>query len=489
MTCIRWFRIFLKNTLRMFSDGNFENSVNSEALETLRWVLREAESGFFIFIADSPELQREVALQLQAQDAAVFDYAATNERAYSYGVIEQWAKGYPDKNAYVVVNLHLALGRQEDIYNLNMSRDMLAGHKKIWIFGMTRETDDRLARGALDFYSFVRIRELFVGEKQESQTRPIEVISSYSDFTSAQQAEELIRAYRDMESEYMQIEVSENTPRERLLSAATTLMNLAGAYRFIAKYDKTLDILKKVLEICEKVLSTDHPDIATTYNNIAMVYRSQGDYDAALKMYEKALEIYEKMLSKDHPNTATTYNNIATIYDDQGDYGTALKMYAKVLEICEKVLGTDNLDTATTYNNVAMVYYNQENYDAALKMYAKALEIRERVLGKEHLNTAITYNDIAMVYYSQGDYDVALKLYKKALEIFEKVLGREHPNTATIYNNIAGVYNSQGDYNTAFELYKKALDIYEKVLGKEHPHTLLVRKNINDILERQKKLT
>ncbi len=60
-------------------------------------------------------------------------------------------------------------------------------------------------------------------------------------------------------------------------------------------------LYRRALEIYEKSLGKDHPDVAKSLNNLALLYYAQGKYDEAEPMYRRALEIYEKSLGKDHP--------------------------------------------------------------------------------------------------------------------------------------------------------------------------------------------
>ena len=43
----------------------------------------------------------------------------------------------------------------------------------------------------------------------------------------------------------------------------------------------------------------------------------QGKYDEAQPLYRKAIEIGEKTLGKDHPDVATRYNNLADLLQEQ----------------------------------------------------------------------------------------------------------------------------------------------------------------------------
>ena len=269
-------------------------------------------------------------------------------------------------------------------------------------------------------------------------------------------------------------------PHDTEDAALATEYNNIGLFidGFFADSDLALEYYGKALAICEKVLSTEHPDTATSYNNIGSVYDDMGDYDKALEYYGKDLAICEKVLGTKHPSTATSYNNIGGVYYHMGDYAKALEYYGKALAICEKVLGTGHPDTAASYHNIGSVYYNMGDYNKALEYLGKALAIKEKVLGTEHPHTATSYNTIGTVYYNMGDYDKALEYLGKALAIREKVLGTEHPDTATSYNNIGLVYDNMGDYDKALEYLGKDLAINEKVLGTEHPDTAQSYNNI-----------
>ena len=262
---------------------------------------------------------------------------------------------------------------------------------------------------------------------------------------------------------------------------ANSYNNIGSVYSDMGDYPKALDFYTKALNIREKVLGKDHPTTAISYNNIGSVYSNMSNYPKALEFFTKALNIKEKVLGKEHPSTALSYNNIGSVYSDMGDYPKALEFYTKALNIREKVLGKDHPDTATSYYVIGGIYKNIGNYPKALEFHTKALNIREKVLGKDHPDTANSYNDIGLVYSNMGNYSKALEFYTKALNIYEKVLGKNHPYTATSYNSIGLVYGGMGDYAKALEFHTKALDIQEKVLGKDHPKTAISYNNIGSV--------
>ena len=155
---------------------------------------------------------------------------------------------------------------------------------------MTQEADDRLARRALDFYSFVRVKASFK-EAPYSQAKSIQPRSFYNSFTSHSEAQIFLQAYADMENKYMELTVAKGAPRQELLSASLTLIHIASAYSYIANYAQALKCCQKALDIREEILGKGHPDTADAYHKIAMIYEDLGDRRKALEWIGKSFRI------------------------------------------------------------------------------------------------------------------------------------------------------------------------------------------------------
>lgn len=250
-----------------------------------------------------------------------------------------------------------------------------------------------------------------------------------------------------------------------------SLSNLAYLYRVQGDYKQAEPLYKRALEIYEKALGNKHPDTATAVNDLARLYEAQGRYNHAEPLYKRAFKIRAETLGVKHPTTAISLGNLAYLYRKQGQYEQAEYMAKGALEIQEKALGIQHPQTANSMSTLAKIYQSQGYDEQAEPLFKCALEIYVSALGLEHPYTGISLNNIAGLYKSQGHYDQAEPLYKRALEIYEKTLGLEHPSFASSLNDLAGLYQLRGCYDQAEPLYKRALDIYEKVLGGEHPDT------------------
>ncbi|CAF1490743.1 unnamed protein product [Adineta steineri] len=253
---------------------------------------------------------------------------------------------------------------------------------------------------------------------------------------------------------------------------------LGGVHLNQGDYEKAICYFEQGLEIGQKTLSSNHPDLASSYGNIGSVYTKMGKYSKALSFHEKALEICQKILPSNYHVLTTSYNNIAGVYTKMGEYPKALSFYEKDLEICQKILPSNHPDLATSYNNIADVYYNMGEHSKAFLFHKKTLEIQQKSLPPNHPDLAASYNNIAGVCDKMGESSKALPFHEKALEIFEKTLPSNHPSLATSYNNIGLMYSNMGEYSKALSSHEKALAIRKRTLSSNHPDLVISYNNI-----------
>jgi CHAT domain-containing protein/Tfp pilus assembly protein PilF len=261
------------------------------------------------------------------------------------------------------------------------------------------------------------------------------------------------------------------TDTDRALHDARKLLEEALKLQSASKLGEALPLAERALEIRERLLGTEHRDIADTINSLASIYTARGEYVKAEPLHRRALALREEALGKDHQDTATSLNNLAYLYVLQGKPREAEPLYKRALAIYEKALGKDHLYIATSVNNLGTVYWAQGKYEEAAPFLKQSLAINEKALGKDHPTTAISLNNLAELYRRQGKYVEAEPLYKRALDIREKTLDKDHPDIANNLNTLAALYRAQGRGREAEPLYKRALDIREKALGKDHPST------------------
>jgi len=269
---------------------------------------------------------------------------------------------------------------------------------------------------------------------------------------------------------------------------SATLLNGAGCYlRTRVRFEEAGIFLERALDIREKILDGNHPDIAKSLNSTAGLYVDQGKYAEAEPLYRQSLDIREKVLEQDHPDVATSLNDFAILLREQGKNDEAESLYERALEIFEKALESNHPDVASCLNNLGDLYCDEEKYDEAEPLLKRALGIFENVLEPNHPDVAICLNNLAHLYKKQGKYAEAKTLYSRSLGISEKVLGPYHPDVARCLSNLGGLYSDEGKYDDAEPLYKRALNIRENLKEPEHQDLAIALNNLANVYLNQRK--
>jgi tetratricopeptide (TPR) repeat protein len=274
------------------------------------------------------------------------------------------------------------------------------------------------------------------------------------------------------------LSVSEKVLGSEHSDVAISLNNLAGLYQAQGKYNQAEPLLIRSLRIREKILGLDHLDTAIALSNLAGLYKVQGKYDQAEPLFIHALRVLEKALGSEHSDVATSLNNLAGLYQAQGKYDQAEPLLIHSLRIREQRLDREHPDLAQSLNNLAELYRCQGKHEKAEPLYNRSLMIWEKVLGKEHPSTATSLNNLALLYFELGKYEKAEPLLTRALTIRKKVLGSEHPEVAHSLHNLAALYSVQRKYEKAGSLFTDALLIFEQKLGLNHPSTVTARESL-----------
>lgn len=219
---------------------------------------------------------------------------------------------------------------------------------------------------------------------------------------------------------------------------------------------------QQALEISEKTLSDDHPNLARIRNSLGAALEHQGEYESALLKHQHALEIWERALGPDHPSTSYSLNSLGATSYSLGDYTNAHLYFRRALEVQKKTLGPDHPDLAHTLNNLGVTLGRQGDYESARIHHQRAMTIWKTAMGPDHPDLAYALNNLGRVYSSQGDYESARNHYLQALEIRERALGPDHPQIATTLNNLGLLLKREGNHEEARAYIQRALEIWEK---------------------------
>ncbi|CAF2742920.1 unnamed protein product [Rotaria sp. Silwood2] len=78
----------------------------------------------------------------------------------------------------------------------------------------------------------------------------------------------------------------------------------------MGEYWRALSFHEKALDIRQKTLHSNRPDIVTSYNNIGLTYSNMDEYLKALSFCERAVALGQRSLSPNDPNLQAFRNNL-----------------------------------------------------------------------------------------------------------------------------------------------------------------------------------
>jgi len=161
----------------------------------------------------------------------------------------------------------------------------------------------------------------------------------------------------------------------------------------------------------------------------------------------RGLEIRERLLGPEHPNVAADVAALAAILDGQGKRDEAEGLIRRSLAVFERVYGPEHYEVAINLNNLAALRQGKGDDREAEQFYRRALAIKEKLLGADHPDVAMTLNNLAVLGKAQARYAEAEPLYQRALAIFETALGQSHPKTVACGENYRALLREMSSGN------------------------------------------
>ena len=238
--------------------------------------------------------------------------------------------------------------------------------------------------------------------------------------------------------------------------------NLAGGYRYAAKFDLALPLFEEMLERRKARLGPDHPDTLESMHNLALGYREAEKFDLALPLFEETVQRRKAQLGPDDPNTLNSMNKLADAYRAAGKLEMALPLLEETLKRRKASLGPNHIDTLESMNDLALCYWSVGKLDLALPLSEETLELLKTKLGPDHPHTVRAMNNLALVYHDAGKLDLAVPLLEETVKRTKAKLSPDHPDTLLYICNLGRFYIQAGQTAKAEPLLRECLAGREK---------------------------
>ena len=208
----------------------------------------------------------------------------------------------------------------------------------------------------------------------------------------------------------------------RLQEAIPILNELIGYCRETSQVEKSYEYADLVLKIMDSLGLRDSIPYATTLLNIANAYRAGGRLEDSLQCYKYVEGIYAKRLKPDDMLVASLYNNISLLYQEMQQFPKAKAALLNALTIVEKREDAV-FEVAVTYANLATTCLSIGQEDEAEKYFTEAIRLfEEHDILDTHYCAALSA--LGTYHYRKGNFREALQAFTKAMKGIEAHLGQ-----------------------------------------------------------------
>lgn len=208
--------------------------------------------------------------------------------------------------------------------------------------------------------------------------------------------------------------------------AMITLLNeIIGFCRDTTQKEKALRYCDMLMDIMIQTKLQGRVEYATSLLNIANAYRAFGLCKESVDLYEQVYENYKVNVEPNAFAYASLYNNWSLVYQEMEEFEKAKELLLKALAVVD-LYEDAVIPQANTRTNLAATLLQigtEESYVEAMRYLKEALAVYERDGGKDfHYGAALAAMGDA--HFGKKEYENAAQYYRRGMNEIEKHVGK-----------------------------------------------------------------
>jgi len=267
--------------------------------------------------------------------------------------------------------------------------------------------------------------------------------------------------------------IARRAERPAGLAVVETLFGLADLRSAQASFVDAERLIREGLALERKALGERDPRYWRDRSKLEIVFFNAGKFKEAEAAARRDLQVQQRLLGKEHPDVASTRTLLAAALQLQGDrYAEVEALEREMLAMTRAQYGPNHWRVAETLCNLAASLAGQgkeEDKDEAIALYQQALEIRRRTLGAAHWQVGQVLLLLAQIYRDDRQLPKALGLAREAHEIMVAAEGPDHPYVAHALAEIGRNYLARDRFAEAEPYLRRCLEIRRRKLASPHP--------------------
>lgn len=266
---------------------------------------------------------------------------------------------------------------------------------------------------------------------------------------------------------------------------ASALNNLGNLHYRTGDLLKAQELYRDALEIREKVLASDDPELNDSINNYGVALFSLGRHEEAIPFLTRAAELYQLNYGDDHPSRATALNNLSLAENALGQFSAADQHLRAAREIWLRVYGPEHPHTLHASQNLGGLLRRQARLDEAVETLRDVLDIQRNAPAQQPLEIARTLSLLGAIYIEKGDLTQAGDVLDEALTIRREALGFDHRLTLSVRSSLAELEFQRGRLPEAEASHREILALKEEIYGREHRSVALTLHQLALVVDAQ----
>ncbi len=242
------------------------------------------------------------------------------------------------------------------------------------------------------------------------------------------------------------------------------LNELLGYYRETSQVEHSYVVAEQAIAQAQRMGLQGTVAYATTLLNVANAYRAGGRLADSLSCYLEVRRVYHEILSPDNMLVASLENNVSLLYQEMGDFHKAKECLQKALSIVMEKEA--EFEVAVTYANLANTCMRLEEQQEAYAFSMLAIENFER-LGVSDAHYGAALSAMGTYYYQKEEYSAAAEMFHKAMKMMEENLGRNEYYYRLQENLAACEKETKRACVKGLELCRQYYEIYGKPMLEE----------------------
>jgi tetratricopeptide (TPR) repeat protein len=170
---------------------------------------------------------------------------------------------------------------------------------------------------------------------------------------------------------------------------------------------------------------------ASALTNLSVLYANEGHYADSVAYIRQAIEIQQKSLPADHPDLLTSEFNYATELENNHQFVEAEPILRKLIAARARVLGPENKLTLVTQNGLADDLYEQHRYSEAAALALPAAQGLTLAAGDNHPYTMAAWANYGISACLNGEGELGLTALRRVENARRMLLGAEDWHTAS----------------------------------------------------------